>query len=595
MKQKEWFGVNKINIVGIAPFNGLKLSMEQVAAKFPTINFDCYVGDLNAGLEIIDRLDLENIDVIISRGGTALLIKDSVNIPVIEIDITVYDIMRSVKLSQNLNGKLALVGFKNITDKAYLLNDLMEMKLDIVSVDAAQNAENVLIDLKKRNYEVIISDQVTSTLARDIGLTAILITSVEESISKSFEQALSIGQTYAQIKQHRYIYKSLYEKSPIDILVFNKKNHLIEEYSNYSLPSKIKNKIIQLNSDTKKVIPPFKEMHADTIFLIQNIYDADTNFFVYYVKVIDKINDNNTSIELIDVKQNIDDSLLSNSSLSIGINEQQKQHLNNYAKTQHAILFIGEKGTGKDKLAHLVASYSIFSRMWQIDCKSISTKNWDNLFLSANSPIYDDSIIIHFKNLNSLTTKQLLEFINFAENSLLFNRNKIILSYSIASNESTQNLISHFNEWPIIFYTTMPLRENKPDLPAIAALYINEFNAIYGKQVIGFEPNALERLVEFDWPLNQTQFKRVIEQLIIKTNGLYIKDEDTLGQLKKELNHIHSVTQNILQLDQTLDEINNDIIQLVLAEEQGNKTNTAKRLGISRSTLWRLEKKHNNN
>lgn len=587
--------MNKINIVGIAPFNGLKLSMEQVAAQFPSINFDCYVGDLNAGLEVIKQLDSENIDTIISRGGTALLIKDSVNIPVVEIDITVYDIMRSVKLSQNLNKKLAIVGFKNITDKAYLLNDLMEMDLDIISIDAAQTAEDVLADLKERNYEVIISDQVTSTLAREIGLTAILITSVEESISKSFEQALNIGQTYSEIKQHRYIYKSLYEKSPIDILVFNKENCLMEEYSNYSLPLRIKNKIIQLNSSSKEVIPPFKEMHADNVFLIENIYNTETNFFIYYVRIIDKINNNNTSIELIDVKQNIDDSLLSNSSLSIGINEQQKQHLNNYAKTQHAILFIGEKGTGKDKLSHLVASYSNFSRMWEIDCELVSIKNWNNLFVSVNSPLYDESTIIHFKNLNSLTTKQLLEFINFAESSLLFNRNKIILSYSIASDESTQNLISYFNEWPIIFYTTMPLRENKPDLPAIAALYINEFNAFYGKQVIGFEPNALERLVEFDWPLNQTQFKRVIEQLIIKTNGLYIKDEDTLGQLKKELNHIHSVTQNVLQLDQTLDEINNDIIQLVLTEEQGNKTNTAKRLGISRSTLWRLEKKHNNN
>ncbi len=46
----------------------------------------------------------------------------------------------------------------------------------------------------------------------------------------------------------------------------------------------------------------------------------------------------------------------------------------------------------------------------------------------------------------------------------------------------------------------------------------------------------------------------------------------------------------LLRLDRTLDEINRDIIRAVLDETNGNQSAAAKRLGISRTTLWRFLK-----
>lgn len=576
-----------INIVGIAPFNGLKLSMEHVAASFPSINFQSFIGDLEEGVDIVKALNPEEVDVVISRGGTALLLKKILSIPVIEIDISIYDIMRALRLAQDFNGKLAVVGFENITDRANVLNDLLDLNIDIIAIDAEDTAESVLDNLKKNGYKIIICDQITSTLARKIGLNAILIHSVEESIRKSFEQALNIGKTRAEIKEQNKVLKSLYKNSPVDILVFDQHNSLVEEYSSYSLPPRLMTKITHRHQTSDgSNIDPYKESLGGKLYTIEKKAVDTLDFTLYFVTPVTINSPSSKAVDLISINADEENQeILYNSSLSIGI---ETKYLKSYAQSKEAVFIVGEAGTGKDKLSRLIAIYSEKSRIWEIRCDLITQNEWNELYTSIHSPLQDYSSLIYFKEVSALSRKQLNHLLEYAKDSLLFKRNKILFSSTIRPNESTQDLVTLFNDWSIIFYTTTSLRDRKTDIPSIASLYINEYNNAFGKQIIGFEPKAIKRLTDYDWPLNQTQFRRVLKQLVIKTNSAYIKDIDTLNQLKDELGNSHTATSDVLQLDQTLEEINKDIIQLVLQEEKGNKTKTAQRLGISRSTLWRI-------
>ena len=119
----------------------------------------------------------------------------------------------------------------------------------------------------------------------------------------------------------------------------------------------------------------------------------------------------------------------------------------------------------------------------------------------------------------------------------------------------------------------------------------------------------MELLKSFDWPENYTQFKRILSELTVITTSSYITEETLSGLLEMEkkttfrrvgpgaspseiegesgVSHGSSV---ILDLKRPLDEINQDIIHAVLEETKGNQTAAAKRLGISRTTLWRLLK-----
>jgi DNA-binding NtrC family response regulator len=134
------------------------------------------------------------------------------------------------------------------------------------------------------------------------------------------------------------------------------------------------------------------------------------------------------------------------------------------------------------------------------------------------------------------------------------------------------------------------------DIPNITTLYISQANVEFGKQVVGLESEAMELMQQFGWPQNLAQFKRVIRQLIISTNDYYIKTDVVRQALSQESPSSQYTFQlqpgyEILNLNQNLDSINYDVSRIVLEQEHMNKTKTAERLGISRSTLWRILQK----
>ena len=109
--------------------------------------------------------------------------------------------------------------------------------------------------------------------------------------------------------------------------------------------------------------------------------------------------------------------------------------------------------------------------------------------------------------------------------------------------------------------------------------------------IIGFEAEAMDLMHSFPWPGNLDQLHHVIKELVVITQTPYITYTDTKAILDAEPAISGNAPQTTLNLSTTLDEMNYQIIQWVLAEEHGNKGKTAKRLGISRSTLWRMLKK----
>ena len=196
-------------ILGIAPYDGMRTAMEQAAQAYPNVELEVYTGDLEEGQAIVQSMTPNSYDCIISRGGTATLIRQVTDLPVVDIHISVYDVLRTMKLAENYTSLYAIVGFPSITEPAHTLCSLLNFDLDILTVRSAEEVRHTLARLKQGGYRMVVCDMVTHTIAREMGFDAFLITSGIESLHSAIDQAVNISTWFGQLRQENLFLRSI--------------------------------------------------------------------------------------------------------------------------------------------------------------------------------------------------------------------------------------------------------------------------------------------------------------------------------------------------------------------------------------------------
>ena len=171
-----------VRILAIAPYEAMASALVHCAESFPGVNMDVFTGDLEEGMEILNSVNLSLYDAILSRGGTAHLIQQAAEIPVIEIPVQVYDILRTINLAKNYTNRLAVVGFPGVTGNAHTLSNLLGMDLMIETVHSSKELPAVLERLRAHQINTVVCDVVSHRIARSSGFQALLITSGESSL-----------------------------------------------------------------------------------------------------------------------------------------------------------------------------------------------------------------------------------------------------------------------------------------------------------------------------------------------------------------------------------------------------------------------------
>src|SRR6056297_618908 len=102
-------------IAFIAPYKKLADLYQEVCVSLGK-KHQIFIGDLEEGVEIAKKLEEDGIDAIISRGGTALAIHEVVeNIPIVEIQVSGFDLIRILNEARHESKKIAIVGFEPFT------------------------------------------------------------------------------------------------------------------------------------------------------------------------------------------------------------------------------------------------------------------------------------------------------------------------------------------------------------------------------------------------------------------------------------------------------------------------------------------------
>jgi len=582
-----------VKALAIAPYEGLK---ELIIELGRNQDFEIHVevGDLEKGVELASRAANQGFDIIISRGGTAELIQRKVSIPVIEIEVSGYDMLRVLTLVRDYPGKAAIVGFQPISEGAATVSQLLEIDLSHFVISKEEEVTPTLKQLLEKGYEVIIGDVITVKEAENLGLNGVLITSGKESILKAFQNAKKMHNYFSILRSKLLIAQQILQEEEEGIVVidttFNSvySNTCFTEHLNENFKSSIKieevvreviskgeyTSLIESNNVFWKV-KGTKLQGFETSLVLFRLHRVESNpkRLSNGIKIISSLM-NSSPIKASFIKSN---------QMKIVL-----QSAERYSEKEESIWISGEKGTGKEKLAHYIhycSSKRSFPLM-TINCSLLSAEQW-SLLLSEEEGLLasNENGTIFLKNIDSIALSDQKELLSF----LIKNhpKSRIIAS----SNENILTMIENgaflYDLYYLLAQLTLslpPLSKRKEDIDHIARIFINESNTKYGKQIAGIRNDAIEELENYSWPGNITQLKQVINETVLLANGPFIEKEDINYILKTKLKE---TDMSHLDLTGTLEEIEQRIIRQVWLEEGMNQTKTAERLGINRTTLWR--------
>lgn len=560
-----------IRILGIAPFNSMKTGLEKAALQYNDIYFKCEVGDLEKGRDIAIKLEHE-FDVIISRGGTALLIEEFVSIPVIDIELSFDDILRSIQLARNSHQKYAIVGFSLITSKANILKELMNWDIEIVTIINEDDADSKIEQLKQHGYRIIISDNIASIIANKKNLNSLLINSSKESIHDSFNKSIKVANKIKGYVKEINNLKQIIEDIPFEISSIKNNMNLLND----------------LNLESKKRGKFYCSNFKDNTFQYSVI---NSDYFIY--RKIPNLNIDETSFVSLFSKTYFKDYLdqqLQNSTVNLSF---EKSSINLLQRKSNFFILYGKSGTGKFKLLlKMIVNKPLDKNYAIINLKHIKTSELNYLLYSDESPFFNTNTTFIIKNLESIDSSQFASFIKCIENSSNF-YNNFYITYDIEKDNFDK--ISSIDTSKFVTIYVKSLAERSEEILSLATMYLINANQMYGKNIVGFDEDSSTIIENYSWPGNLSQMKAVIEKTVSQSSGIYIDRTKLLPILTNDLyfnkNNLDLFKLNTeLNFNLTLKEQMLIIIKKYMNFYEYNQTMVASKLDISRSTLWRYLK-----
>lgn len=298
------------------------------------------------------------------------------------------------------------------------------------------------------------------------------------------------------------------------------------------------------------------------------------------------------------------------------------QQIEIVAPTDYSVILYGETGTGKEVIARTIHEKSKRRKapFVAIDCGTISNElagsalfghvkgaftgalfDKEGYFQLANSgTIFLDEIT----NLSVETQAALLRVIQERKFEKVggTKSHDLDIRIIVASNDSLQDayqsgkfredLYHRFNEFTI---NIPSLRNRKEDIPLFAEFFLNESNIELGKQISGFEPDVIDRLINYSWPGNLRECRNVVRRAVLLTSSQLISLQALPVEIANPgLYKIHEAQPSVVVHNSNTKKDLKDVsvkaefetIMNVLKEVNFNKSKAAEILNIDRKTLY---------
>jgi two-component system response regulator HydG len=292
------------------------------------------------------------------------------------------------------------------------------------------------------------------------------------------------------------------------------------------------------------------------------------------------------------------------------------------APSEATVLISGESGTGKELIAGAIHfnSHRKDGPFVKINCAAITEtlleselfghekgaftgaeRRKEGRFYQAHSgslfldEVSEMSLLMQVKLLRVLQERELTRV--GGETTI-----KVDVRVMAATNKNLMDLINKgvfredlYYRLNVVGLEIPPLRQRREDIPLLAQHFLEAFAVKNRKDIKGFTPRAMDHFIKYDWPGNVRELMNAVERAVVLTRSEYLAPEDFLiiqGTVASD-NEALSKTDHLNSDGHlSLEEVEKTTILKTLEAAGGNKSKTARRLGITRKTLHKKLKSY---
>ena len=640
--------MNKIQIGILTTGTSLIEKTRQFAVK-KNIDLQCVEEGLDDAIPFAKELESDGTEVLLARGGTALLIRENVNIPVLSFPISTIDILTCLKEATEYGSNILIVSFLNRKLGLEFVEELFDIR---ITQEVCRNFTEMqeLISTRGDNYDAIIGGSTSLKIAHQYGLNFIETHTPEEAVESTLESAVSVA-LHSRSEQEKTKRFSLILNGVSDgIIAYDREGQitLINDQANKLL------KRDQTSFDhtyLQDLIPQPAAFRAISASQPQEdkIEKVGGDYFVFnHTPIV--VNDSAVGgvttfkdvTNVIQVEGEIRRSFarglvakydLNDLVYECSVMDEMVKRSRRFASTDSTILIVGETGTGKEILAHSIHGLSNRSNhpFVSINCAALSEELLQSelfgyeegaftgsrkggkpgLFeVAHNGTIFLDEINATSQNVQ----RHLLRVLQEREVMRIGADRVTPINVRVLA-ASNSNLIEEVNRGSfredlffrlnVLTLTIPPLRDRLSDIPHLVNRFMRIMTREYKQRQFFIPERCMQKLKDFQWPGNARQLRNFIERLVLICGSDF--EHEVFNELYAELfeyrmdrltgqgkGNSHSISQTHPS-QSAVEDSEPARIKEALEKSGYSRSKAAKLLGISRTTLWKKMKQFDAN
>jgi transcriptional regulator with PAS, ATPase and Fis domain len=586
------------------------------------IQFSTLEGAISSGKE----LEARGIEVIISRGGTAAILRNNLSIPVLAIPLSAFDLLENIREARKYGRKIGISAYGTPISNLKIFEQLFEAEIRQVIYNNSESLRVGILQARNEGIEVMVGGGYTSEISQQIGLPCIFIGSNAETIRSAVEEAKIVARIRREEKEKTKRIEAIIDSVSEGMVAIdrNKKitvfNKVAEDLLGVRDAIGMSVEAVAPKLGLCEVLKTGKPKYQSIQKLGGN--QIIVNLMPLYLggEIIGAIASFSNVSEVVGIEHKVRrsyakgfvanytlDNMVRESPVMRGVVEQVRQ----FAQSDSTVLITGETGTGKELIAHCIHNLSPRKKepFVTINCSALPESLLESEIFGHEEGAFTgakkggkiglfemaDRGSIFLDEIGSISKGFQARLLRVLQNKdvMRVGGDRVIPVDVRVIAATNKNLIEEVGRQQMrmdLYYRlnilrihVPPLRERREDIPYLVRRFFDFFVQKYEKVLESLPEILMERFLDYTWPGNVRELQNLMERFVLMVG----KPKD----YEKVLNKLFEECLNVERI--LVGKINGDVH---LAENGPsatlngyvyNREDISKLLGISRTTLWR--------